>query len=304
MEDFKTADAASYDPLAAAFARFTVVTTQPLAKSLVGMADIRAADRVLDIGTGSGIVAIDVAGRLGATGRVTGIDLSRPMLLQARDRARDAPGASRLSLGAADAERLPFGDRTFDRVVSLFALLHFPNPERAIQEMVRVLKPGGRLAIGLGSPPPLNTWKGWTHYLARVPDALRLKTGRLLIAPRFLEEIVDQCIPGDAAPEETEMARNRSMRWHESLKLVQQSGLEHVRSDWEGRTLDFSDIEDFWELQRTFSSIARKRLGRASPAQVAEVRRLFFERSRQVLDRRGKLVYHYAALFISAQRPA
>jgi ubiquinone/menaquinone biosynthesis C-methylase UbiE len=302
MKDFKTADAASYDPLTGAFARFTAITTQPFARHMVEMAALRPSDHVLDVGTGSGIVAIEAAARLNGHGRVSAIDLSRPMLLEARARARQARGADRLSLAAADAEKLPFADHTFDCVVSLFAVVHFPDPSRAISEMVRVLKPGGRVVIGIGSRPPLNTWKGWSHYIGRLPDAINLSTGRLLMAPAFLDRIVEQGIPGDAALEETALARRRGMRGADTLRLMRRSGLTQVRADWYGQRTEFSDVDEFWELQRTFSSTARKRLGGASPAQIAETRRLFNDGCRRVLSRGGRLAYHSAVLLIAARR--
>src|SRR6185436_378963 len=97
MGDFKTADAASYASLAEAFARFSLITTQPLARTVVDQALIRPGERVLDIGTGSGIVAIEVASRLGTGGRIVGIDLSREMLTQAALHARHAPGSDRIA---------------------------------------------------------------------------------------------------------------------------------------------------------------------------------------------------------------
>jgi len=302
MGDFKTADAASYASLAEAFARFSLITTQPLARTVVDQALIRPGERVLDIGTGSGIVAIEVASRLGTGGRIVGIDLSREMLTQAALHARHAPGSDRIALTETDAEHLPFPNAAFDCIVSLFALLHFPNPARALAEMRRVLKPGGRLVLGIGSRPPLTSWKGLRHYASRVPDAIGERTGRLLVAPAFLERVVSGVIPDRHDREETELASNRAMRVPETLRLVRDAGFADLRSDWSAHQIAFDDVDQFWELQRTYSSIARKRLNFATPEQVAEVRRRFSEECRAVRDRGGRLVYHYAAFLISARR--
>ncbi|MEO8484237.1 MAG: methyltransferase domain-containing protein [Acidobacteriota bacterium] len=301
MGDFKTADAASYASLAEAFARFSLITTQPLARAVVDEAALQPGERVLDIGTGSGIVAIEAAGRLGANGRIVGVDLSRQMLTQAARHARSAPGHDRIALAETDAEHLPFAAATFDCVVSLFALLHFPNPSQALAEMRRVLKPGGRLVLGIGSRPPLTSWKGLRHYASRVPDAIAERTGRLLVAPAFLEGVVAGVIPEQHDQEETDLASNRATRVPETLRLVRDAGFIGLRPDWSAHQIAFDDIDQFWELQRTYSSIARKRLNLATPAQEAEVRRRFTSECRAVLGRGGRLVYHYAAFLIAAR---
>jgi ubiquinone/menaquinone biosynthesis C-methylase UbiE len=302
MADFKTADAASYASLAEAFARFSLITTQPLARTVVDEAAIRPGERVLDIGTGSGIVAIEAAGRMSAGGRIVGVDLSRQMLTQAALHARQIPGRDRIALAETDAEHLPFANATFDCVVSLFALLHFPNPAQALSEMRRVLKPNGRLVLGIGSRPPLTSVKGLRHYLSRVPDAIGQRTGRLLVAPAFLERVVSEVIPGGPDREETDLASHRATRVPETVRLVRNAGFTDLRPDWSAHQIAFDDIDQFWELQRTYSSIARKRLNLATPEQVAEVRRRFGDQCRSVRARGGRLVYHYAAFLIAARR--
>jgi ubiquinone/menaquinone biosynthesis C-methylase UbiE len=302
MADFKTADAASYASLAEAFARFSLITTQPLAQTVVELADIQPGERVLDVGTGSGIVAIEAARRLRAAGRIVGVDLSRAMLTQAGLHARNTPGRDQIALAETDAEHLPFATATFDCVVSLFALLHFPNPSQALSEMRRVLKPGGRLVLGIGSRPPLASLKGLRHYLARVPDVIGQRTGRLLVAPAFLERVVGSVIPDEHDQEETELASHRATRVPETLRLVRAAGFTDLRPDWSAHQVAFDDIDRFWELQRTYSSIARKRLNLATADQVAEVRRRFDDECQAVRTRGGRMVYHYAAFLIAARR--
>lgn len=302
MPDFKTADAASYASLAGAFARFSLITTQPLARTVVDQAAIGPGERVLDVGTGSGIVAIEAARRLVGDGRIVGVDLSRQMLTQAALHARDTPARDRIALTETDAEHLPFASATFDCVVSLFALLHFPNPSQALSEMRRVLKPNGRLVLGIGSRPPVTSLKGLRHYLSRVPDAIDQRTGRLLVAPAFLERVVGDVIPDGGDREETELASHHATRVPETVQLVTNAGFTDLRPDWSAHQIAFDDIDQFWELQRTYSSIARKRLNLATPKQVEEVRRRFVDECRAVRARGGRLVYHYAAFLIAARR--
>jgi len=100
--------------------------------------------KVLDVCTGTAGVALELAHRNNA--RVAGIDLSREMLL-AGQRAVDQRGlVKQIALAQGRAEALPFPDDAFDTVVFTFLLRYVKDPQSTIAELVRVLKPGGRLA--------------------------------------------------------------------------------------------------------------------------------------------------------------
>jgi len=98
--------------------------------------------RILDIGTGPGIVA-NLISDLGYD--VTGMDLSYHMLKKARENS--AALHNSMTLVQGDAENLPFGDASFDAVVNRYVLWSLPDPENALAEWHRVLKPGGRLVV-------------------------------------------------------------------------------------------------------------------------------------------------------------
>lgn len=123
------------------------VFTTPSAARLVRFAGIRTGSRVLDVGSGTGVVAITAA-RAGA--KVTGSDLTPELLEQARENARIA-GAT-LDWREADVESLPFEDGAFDVVTSQFGHMFAPRPDVAIGEMLRVLKPGGTIAFSTWPP--------------------------------------------------------------------------------------------------------------------------------------------------------
>ena len=120
----------------------------PWASRLVDAANPRPGDRVLDVACGTGIVARQVASRLGAGAAVTGIDANPKMLAVARASA-DREGA-RIEWREAAAEQLPFPVGTFDRILCQFGLMFFRDRRAAVAEMRRVAaEPGGRVAVSV-----------------------------------------------------------------------------------------------------------------------------------------------------------
>ncbi len=104
-------------------------------------------EHVLEVGCGTGVVARTAARRVGANGRVTGLDPSPVMLSIARGIAEQEGLSDRIDLHEGDVRRLPFGDGQFDVVLAVTALSHTTDADRAIPEMLRVLRPGGRIGI-------------------------------------------------------------------------------------------------------------------------------------------------------------
>lgn len=297
---FKVGDALSYDPVAATFDHWTDRFSSELADRLLALAGPRLADRVLDVGTGTGVVALRVAERL-SSGGVCGVDLSAGMLEVAQANAARRGLDARIGLGRMDVERLGVASGAFDVVVSLFALLHFPDPLLALGEMYRVLRPGGRLVLGVGSGPPWFSWNGWRSRLARVPELLRSARGVDLVAPRCLDALVERRVPRSSAAEESHLAATHANRSGVVPALVRRAGFVEVRSRWHGTTAVLETAEAFWELQATFSSIARKRLAVAPPATVASVRAEFLDACRERQRRGGRLLFPHAALFVAGR---
>jgi SAM-dependent methyltransferase len=130
-----------YERLAARFG--------PVHDQLVDLLRIGEGDRVLDIATGTGEVAVRAAAR-GA--QVTGIDVAEPVLEKARRRADEAGAVVTLDLG--DIEYLPYEDACFDVLVSNFGLIFAPDHANVAAELARVACPGGRLGFTAWKPNP------------------------------------------------------------------------------------------------------------------------------------------------------
>jgi SAM-dependent methyltransferase len=118
----------------------------PVTQALVE--EIGSGHTVLDVATGPGEPALNIAAMLGPEGAVVGIDPVPEMVAAAR-RAADRLGLKNAQFEVASADHLPFPSDAFDAVVSRFGAMFFPSPLDAIREMLRVLKPGGKLALAV-----------------------------------------------------------------------------------------------------------------------------------------------------------
>jgi SAM-dependent methyltransferase len=106
-------------------------------------AGISQGQRVLDVACGTGVLACAAFDRAGASGEVAGLDPNEDMLAVARRKN------ARIEWRDGRAESLPFPDESFDAVVSQFGLMFFDDQRTALREMMRVLKPGGRMAVAV-----------------------------------------------------------------------------------------------------------------------------------------------------------
>ncbi len=109
---------------------------------------------VMDMGTGTGAILPYLAKQLGKGGKVIGIDFSQKMIKAANERIEKEGIASKAKAMVADGTKLPFPDNHFDAIIATFAFTSFPEPEKAIRECARVLRPGGIFSIlDTGKPP-------------------------------------------------------------------------------------------------------------------------------------------------------
>src|SRR5215472_5423374 len=133
-----------HDKLAPTYQDFFSPVTALAITPLLNAAQVRPGASLLDVATGPGSLALE-ATKLGMI--CTGVDLS-PGMIQLAEKSN--PG---IEFRVADVEHLPFADTSFDAVVCNFGLGHFPYPEASVAECVRVLRPGGRIALSWWDDP-------------------------------------------------------------------------------------------------------------------------------------------------------
>ncbi len=128
---------------------------EPVTQALVDDARIASGHTVLDIATGPGEPALSVAGVVGYHGKVVGVD-PIPEMVAAACRAACHRGVTNAQFNVAFADDLPFPTAAFDAVISRFGIMFFPSPLDAVREMLRVLRPGGTLALAVWDLPDRN----------------------------------------------------------------------------------------------------------------------------------------------------
>lgn len=134
------------EKIARDFRRRTGLDYKTTMAQAIEAAEPRPGMQVLDVATGTGVIARQLVGLIGDKGRIIGVDKTEEMVEQARLGAQSAGVGRKIEWRVAPAEHLPFGDKSFDLVTCTMAF-HLMKAERFIKEAYRVLKAGGRLLI-------------------------------------------------------------------------------------------------------------------------------------------------------------
>jgi SAM-dependent methyltransferase len=131
------------------------VLLAPIADILIDRAKPKAGERVLDVGCGSGFTTLAFARRVGPPGHVLGVDVSGPMLAQAR---ASAPANAPVEFVLADATVYPFEPASIDLLASRFGVMFFADPAKSFSNMHGALRSSGRLAFACWREPRENPW--------------------------------------------------------------------------------------------------------------------------------------------------
>ena len=199
-------------------------------RAMVSGVEPRPGERVLDVATGTGLVAFALA-RRGA--EVVALDQSEQMLAGARARqARAGPLPGEVTFVKGEAEQLPFADHSFTALTFTYLLRYVDDPQVTMAELARVLSPGGRIGmVEFGVPPP-----GPLRALWRVQTRMGLPLLGRLVSPAWLE--VGRFLGPNVEEFHARFPDLPSM-WH-------RAGIEHVRA----RSMSFGAGLVMWGVKR------------------------------------------------------
>lgn len=201
----------------------------PITQALIEDAEIGTQDSVLDVATGPGEPALSVAAVVGPNGKVFGVDAIHGMVAAARTEAQRL-GLKNAKFDVAFADDLPFAANTFDAVISRFGVMFFPSPVDGIREMLRVLKPGRKLAFAV-----------W-HFAERNPFHSALS--------RVMDRYVDSpALEPDALDAFRFAPRGKLLKVFSQAGVVAPSELL-LQFKIEAAAVS---VEDFWNLRREMS---------------------------------------------------
>lgn len=234
----------------------------PVTQALIEDGQVGSGQTVLDVAMGPGEPSLTVAAVVGREGKVFGVDPIPDMVAGAR-RGADRLGLKNVTFEVASADHLPFPDDTFDSVISRFGVMFFPSPVDGVREMLRVLKPGRKLALAVWSLADRNAF----HFALS----------------RVIDRHVKPQPPEPDAPDAFRFAEQGKL-----LKIVSQAGAMNASE----RVLKFKieapiSPEEFWNLRLEMSETVREKIAKLTKEQAAEVRRQALDAFREYSTERG-----------------
>jgi len=247
---------------------------QPVTEALVEYAQPGAGMRVLDLASGTGEPAISLAVRVGPTGHVTALDLSAEVLEIAAARARER-GLTNFATGNSNVHSLPFRDGSFSLVTSRFGVMYFHDPELALREVRRVLRPGARACFLVWGPFDQPYWQSMMGVVHRHVGGPLLEPG----GPnpfRFAEAGSLSAVLGSAGFREVE-EQTRTLPW-----------------TWPG------PVDEVWEYAQSVSVPFRPLLERVPSDRRAQVQAEVHEAVAQYLDG-GSIAFGATVLLASGR---
>lgn len=219
----------------------------PLSRKLIEEARIVSGQVVLDVGGGSGEPTLTIAPVVGNSGSVTYTDPAVGMVKAARAET-ERRGLPNIQFHQCGAEQLPFADGSFDVAVSRLSAMFFPDVVAGIREILRVVKPNGRVSFLVWACKEVNPFFS------------------------VVTEILDRFVPAELEAEDAPTAF-RFAAPEKLVKLLQEAGATSVTE----RPFEFSieapiTVEQFWELRTEMSDTFRNKLARLVPDQVAAIK--------------------------------
>jgi ubiquinone/menaquinone biosynthesis C-methylase UbiE len=234
----------------------------PITQALIADAEIGTGHQVLDVATGSGEPALTLAALVGSEGNVIGVDPASEMIAGAR-RTAARLGLKNIKFEVASADQLPFSDGMFDAAVCRFGAMFFPSPVDGVREILRVLKPGRKLALAVWSFAESNPFHSSVS--------------------KVIDRFVDPAPPASEASDAFRFAKPGKL-----LDVLSHAGAVNPTA----RAFQFTiraplSGEEFWTLRCEMSEMLRGKLAKLSPQKKTEVKHLALEAFREYSTNSG-----------------
>ena len=253
---------------------FTMNFLKPMGDAIIKALDIKSNDVVLDIASGTGEPAFSIAA-IAKNGEVYATDLSEEMLSIARNYA-DEHDINNIEFKVADVSNLPFRDNFFDKISCRMGFMFFPDMQLAANEMYRVSKAGGKIAISVWAAAENNDWS---------TTMTKVLSNHIKVEKSSAD-----------APGMFRCAKPGLMK-----KLFEKAGFKNVKEETISGKIDFGTAENYWLNRTEMSESTISALNKIDETTRKKIKDELIEECNRKLTN-GKLIFNYAALIISAEK--
>jgi len=234
-----------------------------VADRLVAALDPAPGETILELAAGPGDTGFTVAPLLGPDGLLISTDVAAGMVDTARERAREL-GIGNADFRVMDAEALDLPDGSVDGIVCRWGVMLVPHPARALEESVRVLRPGGRMSFSVWAEPEANPWG--------------TAVGRALLALGLIER------PDPDAPGPFRLGDTNRLR-----ELVVATGFDEPRIEDVAVTWEHGSFDEYWSITSDLSFLLTTARATLGPAEIDDVRSRAAESLLPYTDASGRL---------------
>lgn len=277
LEEIREQQKESWNKVSPGWKKWDYITMnflKPIGDEIIRLINPKGVDLVMDIAAGTGEPGLTIATMLNG-GKVVITDLSEDMLEIARENAMNR-GITNIEIRACDVCELPFADNTFDSISCRFGFMFFPDMQLAAKEMVRVLKPGGRIATSVWNVPEKNFWV--TAIMGTIKRNMELP------------------VPPPDSPGMFRCAKEGLMS-----DLFLQLGLKNISQKEIAGKLKPGTTDDYWNMMNEVSSSVIAALSKADDAMKTKIKKeLYQELNQKYMD--GKLELDSSAFVISGEK--